>query len=642
MARQVLRGTARPKDAKKTFFRLMAYFKKHLGQFAIVILMIVVQALTSLLAVRCLGNLIDTDIPNLIDAVSGNPLVDSASAFRAFNLEILWMGIIYLLSVVSTYVYNLLMATISRSILAEIRGDIFVHMEKLPIRFFDNHTHGELMSYYTNDVDAIRQMLSQAIPQIISSVITVVSTFIYMLIASLELTLVCIVMVSIVLFASSRIAKRSGKYFVRQQADLGRLNGYIEEMIEGQKVIKVFCHEKKANEDFDKINDDLTVSYAKANGAAFAFGPLTNNLNHIHYAVTALVGAIMMVMHFSLLPSQTMSAGLLISFLILTKQFGMPISQISQQFNSIIIALASSERVFSIIDMPPEQDEGYVSLTYGVKDEAGNWKESEEKTPHPLWKHPHSDGTLTLEEVKGNVVFDHVDFGYNERKQILHDISLYAKPGQKIAFVGSTGAGKTTITNLINRFYDVQDGKIRIDGININKIRKSDLRRTQSIVLQDTHLFTDTVLENIRYGRLDATDEECIRAAKLANAHYFISHLPEGYHTLLVNDAGNLSQGQRQLIAIARAAVANPAVLILDEATSSIDTRTERLIEKGMDQLMEGRTVFVIAHRLSTVRNSQAIIVLENGMIIERGDHESLIRQKGKYYQLYTGAFELE
>lgn len=637
-----LKGVAKPQNGRKTFARLISYFKRYLWSFILVVVMIFLQAVLTLVAVKLLNNLIDKSIPDLIDAVNGSVEITLEKARSNFNLNILFMGVTYLSTVIAMYVHNLVMVYISRGILNDIREDLFKHMEKLPIKYFDQNTHGELMSHYTNDVDAIRQMLSQSIPQIISSVITVVSTFVYMLIASLELTLVCVVMVIVIMFTSTKIAKRSGKYFVKQQVDLGHLNGYIEEMIEGQKVIKVFCHEDKANENFDKINEDLTISYAKANGAAFSFGPLTNNLNHAHYALTALVGAIMMVTKFSILPFQSMTAGVLISFLILTKQFGMPLSQISQQFNSIIIALASSERVFNVIDMEPEKDQGYVTLVYGHRDGNGNFIQTDDDRDGLFWKHPHENGETTIHEAKGDVVFDGVDFGYNDDKLVLHDVSLYAKPGQKIAFVGSTGAGKTTITNLINRFYDVQDGKIRVDGININKIKKSDLRRTQSIVLQDTHLFSDTVLENIRYGRLDATDEECIKAAKLANAHYFISHLPEGYNTMLTNDGSNLSQGQRQLIAIARAAVANPSILILDEATSSIDTRTEMLIEKGMDQLMKGRTVFVIAHRLSTVRNSQAIMVLENGRIIERGDHDDLLSQKGKYYQLYTGAFELE
>ncbi len=637
-----LNGTAKPQNGRKTFFRLISYFKRYIFYFILVVVMIFLQAILTLISVKLLNYLIDNSIPDLIKAVNGSVEITYKKAASNFNLNILLMGVIYLLTVIAMYIHNLVMVYISRGILNDIREDLFKHMEKLPIKYFDQNTHGELMSHYTNDVDAIRQMLSQSIPQIISSVITVISTFIYMLIASLELTLVCVVMVVIIMFTSTKIAKSSGKYFVKQQVDLGHLNGYIEEMIEGQKVIKVFCHEDKANEDFDKINENLTVSYAKANGAAFSFGPLTNNLNHAHYALTALVGAIMMVTKFSILPFQSMTAGILISFLILTKQFGMPLSQISQQFNSIIIALASSERVFNVIDMEPEKDQGYVTLVYGHCDKNGNFIQTDDDRDGLFWKHPHENGEITINEAKGDVVFDGVDFGYNDDKLVLHDISLYAKPGQKIAFVGSTGAGKTTITNLINRFYDVQDGKIRVDGININKIKKSDLRRTQSIVLQDTHLFSDTVLENIRYGRLDATDEECIKAAKLANAHYFISHLPEGYKTMLTNDGSNLSQGQRQLIAIARAAVANPSILILDEATSSIDTRTEMLIEKGMDQLMKGRTVFVIAHRLSTVRNSQAIMVLEHGRIIERGNHDDLLSQKGKYYQLYTGAFELE
>lgn len=635
-----LRGTAKPKNAKNTFIRLMKYFKRYIGMFIAVVLMIISQTICSLVSVTFTEKIFDNGIPDLVNALASNSQVNEAT--NQFVLLVVGLIVVYLVSIVCLYIYNLIMVFISRGILKDIRDDLFIHMEKLPIKFFDSNTHGELMSRYTNDVDAIRQMLSQSIPQIISSVITIVSTFIFMIVNSLELTLICVVMIVVILMTSGTIAKKSGKHFVKQQVDLGHLNGFIEEMIEGQKVIKVFCHEEQTKKHFDKINQDLTYSYAKANGLSFSFGPLTNNLNHIHYALTALVGAIMIATGFSIIPTQTMSAGLLIGFLILTKQFGMPLSQIAQQFNSIIIALASSERVFNIIDMEPEKDEGYVTMTFGVRDENGEIKEVDYKTDLFLWKHPHSDGTTTLEEVKGDVRFFGVDFGYTDEKMVLHDVSLYAEPGQKIAFVGSTGAGKTTITNLINRFYDVQDGKIRVDGININKIKKADLRRTQSIVLQDTHLFTDTVLENIRYGRLDASDDECIQAAKLANAHYFISHLPDGYNTMLVSDGSNLSQGQRQLIAIARAAVADPAILILDEATSSIDTRTEMLIEKGMDELMKGRTVFVIAHRLSTVRNSHAIMVLENGRIIERGDHNSLIEQKGKYYQLYTGAFELD
>lgn len=547
------------------------------------------------------------------------------------------MGAIYLLGALSSLFYQRMMLKISTETLMRIRNDLFSKMESLPIRYFDKHTHGELMSLYTNDTDAIREMLSNSVAQFISSAITIVGVFTAMVIYSWQLTIIVIVMLFVIVKVIGAIGSRSGKGFIAQQKAIGAVNGYIEEMIDGQKVVKVFTHEDKTCEEFEKLNGELCEAATRANTFANILMPIMNNLSYLHYAVTAIAGGIMTVKGIG-----GMTIGTVVSYLQFTRQFSQPITQVSQQLNSVLTALAGAERIFKVIDEEPEEDNGYVTLVNANIASDGTITESVERTGRWAWKHPHkADGTVTYTEVKGKVEFDEVVFGYEPNKTVLNGISLYAKSGQKIAFVGSTGAGKTTITNLINRFYDVPDGKIRYDGININKIKKGDLRRSQSIVLQDTHLFTGTVMDNIRYGKLDATDEEIYAAAKLANADGFISHLENGYDTMLTSDGANLSQGQRQLLAIARAAVADPPVLILDEATSSIDTRTESLIEKGMDGLMEGRTVFVIAHRLSTVRNSHAIMVLEQGKIIERGNHDELISQHGKYYQLYTGMFEL-
>ncbi len=539
----------------------------------------------------------------------------------------------YLIGALSTFIYNRMMVNVSQGTLKRLRDDLFTHMESLPIRYFDTHAHGDIMSIYTNDVDTLRQMISQSMPQLFSSTITVISVVASMLFLNVPLTLLSLAMVGLMLFVSKKLAGQSGKYFAAQQKDLGAVNGYIEEMMNGQKVVKVFCHEEESIRRFDELNDKLFESASSANTFANVMMPANAQLGNISYVLCAIVGGIL-----ALGGVGGFTLGGLASFLSFNKSFMMPVNQVSQQMNSIIMALAGADRVFRLLDEKPEADEGYVELVNVTYDQEGKPHESEKRTGHWAWKHYHkATGETTYEPQKGDVVFDGVDFGYNPDKIVLHDIHMYAKPGQKIAFVGSTGAGKTTITNLINRFYDIQDGKIRYDGININKIRKSDLRRSLGMVLQDAHLFTGTVMENIRYGKLDATDEEVYAAARRVNADGFIRRLPDGYNTLLTGDGGNLSQGQRQLLTIARAAIADPPVLILDEATSSIDTRTERIVQEGMDQLMKGRTPFVIAHRLSTVRNSDCIMVLENGRIIERGTHDDLIAEKGRYYQLYTG-----
>ncbi|MDY4588416.1 MAG: ABC transporter ATP-binding protein [Oscillospiraceae bacterium] len=617
----------------KVIGRVLGYMmKRYKFRFILVLICILITAATTLVGMLFMQSLIDDYITPMLNAVNSGEAAD----FSPLLMALLRIAVLYVIGIAASFTYSRLMIYITQGTMRDLRNDIFTHMESLPIKYFDQNAHGDIMSIYTNDVDTLRQLISQSIPQIVNSGVTLIITFISMIVLSVPLTVLTVIMVGVMMLAAGKIGGNSAKYFAAQQKDLGVVNGYIEEMMEGQKVVKVFNHEEKNMEEFRRLNNELRVSADNANKFANILMPVSANLGNISYVLCVGIGAVLSLV---LGADKTgLTLGSLVAFLTLNKNFSQPVIQVSQQLNSVVMAMAGAQRVFALLDAKPETDEGYVELVNANIAPDGTITESEKRTGVWAWKHPHTaDGSVSYRKLEGSVVFDGVDFGYDEQKMVLHDIKLHAKPGQKIAFVGSTGAGKTTITNLINRFYDIQDGKIRYDDININKIKKADLRRSLGLVLQDTHLFTGTVMDNIRYGRLDATDEECIAAAKLANAHSFIKRLPEGYNTMLTGDGANLSQGQRQLLAIARAAVADPPVLILDEATSSIDTRTERLVQDGMDKLMSGRTTFVIAHRLSTVRNSDCIMVLEQGRIIERGSHDKLIEEQGRYYQLYTG-----
>ena len=627
-----MRGDGRmAKDPKKTLRRLLGYMKPHIPVLIIVFICIILTSLAQTIGSRSLGTLVDGYILPMVK--------NDSTDFAPLLSYLIKIAFLFLAGLIGSFLFNYLMVGVSQGTQKLIRDSMFTKMQTLPLRYFDTNAAGNIMSRYTSDIDTLRQMISQALPQCASSVITMLVVFITMLIVSPILTAVTMVTVTGTIFVTKFLAGRSGKYFIGQQRSLGTLNGYIEEMVNGQKVVKVFNHEQACKDEFDVLNEKLCANAYSAGSFANVMGPINNNLGYLQYAILAIAGGVLVVSS----DGSLLTLGDLMAFMMLSRTFNMPISQISNQINAIVMALAGAERVFELLDEEPEVDAGYVTLVNAHIAEDGTITECAERTGHWAWRHPHqADGTVTYTELKGDIVMDMVDFGYVPEKQVLHDVTLYAHPGQKIAFVGSTGAGKTTITNLINRFYDIADGKIRYDGININKIHKADLRRSLGVVLQETNLFTGTVMDNIRYGNLDATDEDCIRAAKLANAHDFIVRLPKGYDTELTGNGASLSQGQRQLIAIARAAVADPPVMILDEATSSIDTRTEALVQKGMDALMKGRTTFVIAHRLSTVMNSDCIMVLDHGRIIERGSHEDLIAAKGTYYQLYTGAFELD
>ena len=618
------------KNPKKTLARLLSFLKPYMGRMIAMVVCIILASVIQVISNNSLGVIIDDYIAPMLG--------QAAPSFAPLIRFLFIMAAIYLAGIIASFLQHWIMVPVGQGVQKTIRDTMFRHMQKLPIRYFDSHPVGDLMSRYTSDIDTLRQMITMAIPQCITSAITILVIFVAMLIKSPILTAIVILSVIGIFYITKTVAGKSAKFFIAQQRALGKVNGYVEEMISGQRVVKVFTREETCREEFDKLNDELRSNAFQAGAFTNMMGPVNNNLSYIQYSILAIVGAFLVIVS----NGSLLTTGALVSFLLLSRSFNQPIGQVSNQINSIVMALAGAERIFELLDQEPEQDQGYVTLVNAYIDEHGNIAEVGKHTGHWAWKHPHGDGTLTYTELKGDITMDSVDFGYVPEKTVLQDVTLYAHPGQKIAFVGATGAGKTTITNLINRFYDIADGKIRYDGININKICKPDLRRSLGVVLQDTNLFTGTVMDNIRYGKLDATDDECIQAAKIANAHDFITRLPQGYDTMLTGNGASLSQGQRQLIAIARAAVADPPVMILDEATSSIDTRTEALVQKGMDALMQGRTTFVIAHRLSTVRNADCIMVLDHGRIIERGTHADLIAQKGTYYQLYTGAFELE